>query len=645
MSDLKRNIKFGPLLLLTINAIIGTGIFFVPAIAAGIAGNASIISWLLVGVVSVFIAMCFAELSSIYPKCGGVYEYAKNAFGETTGFITGWMGWVVANITVAMLVVGSFSYLAEIVPIPHNIKIIIAIAFVVGMNLVNIRGINLSIKVLLFFAIATILALWFLISWGVYSVNVGQLINVFNVPSGKIFIAMVFILETFFGWETVSYLSEETENPKKVIPKAMIYGTICVVLFAIAIVAVVLGVLPWETIAASESPLVKAAHVFMPPALIDFVAILIFLNIIGGATAWIITTPRLIFALSRDGLLPKAFSKVHKKYKTPVNAIILQTILTSLILLSGSYFLLLKVLLPLAIVMYIIGAILPVAKLRISKPTAERPFKVPFGTVLPIFITILLLALMAHIELDIILMGGFFILLGLPMYYLMALSTKPKIVKEFIDISDFFMHYTYDIWIPEKIREKIKEHLGELEGKKILDFGCSTGNMSVELAKEVGKEGQIHATEISMGSLNFAKKHAEKHNVHKNIIFLLEDASRRHDFHKTITEMDGVVSIGTLGYLNEPDKVLHELNKRVKPRGKVYFVDYDHVFRVLPTQKWLSDDKKIKKKFKKHGFDVKIEREPGMLWEVIHIYGKKKKNRKKSKTQKKSKKSSKSKNK
>ncbi len=637
MSDLKRDIKFGPLLLLAINAIIGTGIFFVPAIAAGVAGNASIISWILVSIVSIFIAMCFAELSSIYPKCGGVYEYAKNAFGETTGFITGWTGWIVANITVAMLVVGSFSYLAEIVPIPNHIRIIIAIAFVVGMNLVNIRGIDLSIKVLLVFAVATILALWFLISWGVYSVNVSQLINVFNVPAGKIFIAMVFILETFFGWETVSYLSEETKNPKKVIPKAMIYGTICVVLFAIAIVAVVLGVLPWETIAASESPLVKAAQVFMPPALINFVAILIFLNIIGGATAWIITTPRLIFALSRDGLLPKTFSKVHHKYKTPVNAIILQTVLTSLILLSGSYFLLLKVLLPLAIVMYIIGAILPVAKLRISKPTAERTFKVPFGTILPLLITVLLLTLMTHIELDIIIMGGFFILLGLPMYYLMALSTKPKIVKEFIDISDFFMHYTYDMWVPKKIRKQIKTHLGELKGKKILDFGCSTGNMAVELAKEVGEKGKVHATEISMGSLNFAKKHAKKHNVHKNIIFLLEDPSKRHEFHRAIDKMDGVVSIGTIGYLNEPDKVLHELNRRIKPKGKVYFVDYDHVFRVMPTQKWLSSNKEIKKKFRKHGFDVKIDREPGMLWEVIHIYGKKQKNSKKSKKNRKSK--------
>jgi APA family basic amino acid/polyamine antiporter len=536
----------------------------------------------------------------------------------------GWIGWVVANITVAMLVVGSFSYLAAIIPIPSYMRLVIALLFVVGMNVVNVKGIDMSVKVLLFFAATTIMALWFLISWGAYSIDFSQLTNIGWVPKVSIFIAMVFILETFFGWETVAYLSEETKDPGRVIPKAMIYGTIAVVLFAIGIVVVVLGVLPWHITAASESPLVEAANAFMPGGLVNFVAILVFLNIIGGATAWIVTTPRLVFALSRDGLLPGMFSKIHKKYGTPVNAIILQTVLTSLILLSGSYLLLLKVLLPLAIVMYTVGVILAVPLLRYYRPNAKRTFKVPLGKYSPVFIAGLLIVLMTHIELDIILIGGFFILLGLPLYLLMALSFKPNVAKEFIDFSTFLVHYTYDIWIPPKLRKRVRGHFGELKGKKVMELGCSVGKMSAELAKEVGPRGTVHATEVSKRSLKVARKHARNRGVHRNIIFILEDASQRHKIHEAIKDLDGVVSIGTLGYLAEPDKVLKELHTRVNSKGKVYFVDYDHIFRVIPTQEWLSDDEKIKNKFKKNGFDVKIEREPGMLWEVIHIYGKKK---------------------
>jgi len=165
--------------------------------------------------------------------------------------------------------------------------------------------------------------------------------------------------------------------------------------------------------------------------------------------------------------------------------------------------------------------------------------------------------------------------------------------------------------------------MGNLKGKKEMDFGCSVGKMSVELAKEVGPKGKVHATEVSKRSLNVAKKHATNKRA-RNIIFLLEDSAQRHHFHESIKDIDSVVSIGTLGYLNKPDKVLKELHKRVKPRGQVYFVDYDHIFRVIPTQEWLSDNEKIREKFNKNGFDVKIEREPGMLWEIIHIYGKKK---------------------
>ena len=115
--ELKKSISFSVLILLAINAIIGTGIFFVPGIAAAIAGPASIISWIAVAVIAMLIAACFAELVGMFPKAGGVYEYTKQAFGEFGGFLVGWTSWLVANVTIAMLAIGCLAYLSAFFPI------------------------------------------------------------------------------------------------------------------------------------------------------------------------------------------------------------------------------------------------------------------------------------------------------------------------------------------------------------------------------------------------------------------------------------------------------------------------------------------------------------------------------------------------
>jgi APA family basic amino acid/polyamine antiporter/amino acid efflux transporter len=101
--ELKRTIGKKTLLFLSINAMIGTEIFFVPAIAATIAGPASIISWIIMSIIAILISLYFAELVSLFPKAGGVYEYTKQAFGEFPSFMVGWTAWIVASVSIAML--------------------------------------------------------------------------------------------------------------------------------------------------------------------------------------------------------------------------------------------------------------------------------------------------------------------------------------------------------------------------------------------------------------------------------------------------------------------------------------------------------------------------------------------------------------
>ena len=624
--ELKKSISFSVLVLLAINAIIGTGIFFVPGIAAAIAGPASIISWIAVAIIALLVAACFAELVGMFPKAGGVYEYTKQAFGEFGGFLVGWTSWMVANVTIAMLSIGSLEYLTGFFNMSQVLKIIIALGVVVLINYISFRGVDLSVKVLLIFSIVTIMSLWTLMSWGIYYFDFGniQFINLMPHIGEKgllisLVIAMVFILETFFGWETVANLAEETKDAKRVIPKVMMIATAAVIFLAIGVVSVSLGAVNWEILANSNAPLTEVANAIMGTTGGKIMSILIFLNIFGGAAAWIITTPRLVFALARDGLLPRALEKIHPKHQTPYVAIFVQAILSGLIILSGSYKILLELVLPLAIFMYSM-VVVSVTILRFTQPETERTFRVPFGKVMPVALGLVLMFLLGGIEPITTATGAMFVALGIPLYLMRTVESKPLIVQKLLDASASLQKFSYKLFVKPNTHNYILKHFQGFEHRRILNMGTSSGELAKDLSQLVGSQGQIIATDVSTNNLHNATKLAQKHGL-QNVEFILENSDSRHNFHKNVHTLHGATSVGLLGYLAEPEKVLHALNLRMAQRGRIYFVDYDRVFKIFKAPEWLRDDAKINQTFEQAGFKVKVWRNKGIFWDTIHIAG------------------------
>ena len=624
--ELKKSISFSVLILLAINAIIGTGIFFVPGIAAAIAGPASLISWIGVAILAMLVAACFAELVGMFPKSGGVYEYTKQAFGEFGGFLVGWTSWMVANVTIAMLSIGCLEYLTGFFDMSQLFKIGIALGIVALINLISFRGVDLSVKVLLIFSIVTIMSLWTLISWGVYYFDFGniQIINLMPHIGEKglaisLIVAMVYILETFFGWETVANLAEETKDAKHVIPKVMMWGTLAVTLLAIGVVSISLGAVNWEVLANSNAPLTEVANAIMGTTGGKIMTLLIFLNIFGGAAAWIITTPRLIFALARDGLLPKALQKIHPKYQTPYIAIIVQAVLSGMIIISGSYALLLELVLPLAIFMYSM-VVVSVTILRFTQPDTERTFKVPFGKVLPVTLGLVLMFLLGGIEPITTATGAMFVALGVPLYLMRTVESKPLIVQKLLDTSASLQKFSYKLFVKPKTHKYILKHFEGFENRRILNMGSSSGELTKDLSKLVGAQGHIIATDVSTNNLHNATKLAQRHGL-QNVEFILENSDSRHNLHKNVHTIHGATSVGLLGYLPEPEKVLHALNLRMAHRGRIYFIDYDKVFKIFRAPEWLREDHKIQKTFGDAGFKVKVFRDKGFFWETIHIAG------------------------
>jgi|ETNmetMinimDraft_2_1059921.scaffolds.fasta_scaffold20186_1 amino acid transporter/precorrin-6B methylase 2 len=626
MSKLEKVLDFKIILLITINAIMGTGIFFLPALGAQIAGPASIISWIIIAIISIYVSMCFAELVSMFPKAGGIYEYAKQAFGRFTSFILGWITIVAGNVTIAMLIVGAIQYLLPVnAPVA---KIGISILFIVIFNYITYRGMKTSSVMLVAFSIITLATLFSLIIPGLISFHPENLKPFFILPTSAIVLALFYIQETFFGWETTTFLSEETKNPEKVMPKALILGTIIIAIISIVFVTTSLSTIPWQIFGNSVAPLSDLGQMHFGDQAKDVFTLLVYLAIIGSVAGWIVSAPRLLLAMARDRLFITQLASIHPKYKTPYKAIIFQTVLTSALVFigAGAYQTLLLMLLPLVLVMYC-AVLIALVKLRFTKPNLKRPYKAPLGKILPIGVIIILVSMLIMwlvIEenaFGLLRLAFSLIFLGIPLYFMLELYYNPKALRKTYDMLAHVTLATERLSLPMSIRKKTLELLGPVKGKTVLEFGCSVGTLTMPLARAVGKKGKIYATDISKKDIEIVKKRIKKH--HHSHVKAIHDNDHHKQVHPSVPNCDHVVSVGNLAHVNDIHQVLKHMSKRLKKHSRIVFVDYEKFFDLIPNKEWLDKDETIKRTFKNAGFTVNIERKQGLAWRYIFIYGQK----------------------
>lgn len=620
MAELRKAIGHKTLVILTVNAIIGTGIFFLPAIGAKYAGPASLVSWILMSLIAIFISFYFAELVSIFPKSGGVYEYVKNAYGEFWSFIIGWTAWIVANITIAMLIVGALYYVFPMYGM--EFYMLASLAIILFFNFINYRGIELSTKMLLFFGIVTIAAMLAFIVPGMTKVNTANFEPFFVFPASGILLAIYFICETFFGWETTTFLAEEVRESEKVMPKAIIQSTIIISLVSLSIVFVSLGTVGWQDFSEQKVPLnYVATQMFGPEFALAF-AIITFVLIIGTAAGWIISTPRLLYAMARDKVMPSGFHKIHGRHKTPHNAIIFQTIVSSVIILigMGSFQMLLSLLVPLVLVMYSF-VMLSFLKFRKTMPKKKRHFRAPIGKIGPwiiILINIMLIFLWLMEVRDafyIIGMGAMLIFFGIPLYMIIKLQTDQKFIEGFFDRISFVWNRLFPYWYTKNERNKVLDRIKIKKGMAVLDFGCGSGITTKDLAKRLrDNDGMVIAVDLSEKQLEFAKDRTKKQH---NIIYIKEAKS---NFEKN--SFDAVVAVGVLEYLDMPEKKLKPIFRSLKKGGTYSFLSFGKSFG-MPASDFLSSKKNIRKIFRKAGLTPNIKKETKKFTEYWYIWGKK----------------------
>lgn len=622
---LQRKITYWMLVLLTINSIIGEGIFSTPSITTRIAGYGSIYSWFIGAIISILIALCFAELAAVYESAGGIYEYVRRSFGEFAGFLVGWTAWIVANIAIAMLMLSGLNYLSMFFPLGALAKLGIALAFILGLSYVSFKGIDISIKFLIGFSIITVIAILGALAAGIISFNAAGLANfVAIVPATSIFVAVFFVMETFFGWESVTFMSEEAKEPKKNIPKALLLGTVIVSVVSILIVFFMLTSIPISKAASSQSAVLEIAMAALDPKIFLVLFVLALVNIFGSIAMVVIATPRLVYAMARNKMLPDTFATLHPKNNTPYNAILLQVVITCFVVLSNSYLFLLKILLPLAIIMYSI-TILSVTKIN-EKVHRKIRYRVPFHKITPyVIVGLLFAALVMSASFNDILLGVVFVLLGIPLYIIASLGYNEALTKIVHGTTAWLVYRTYKSVISKNIIDHLLNFLSDVTIDRIVDLGCGVGVVTNKIAKSViTPSGKVYGIDYCKPEIEIAKSIAKRQNI-KNVEFHQEDfykLSKNKELSKKLRNLDAFVGIGVLGYIDRLEVILKEMYKRTRTGAKFYFVDYDYPGHLL-DRPFIENDKEIIKTFAKAGFAAKVWRQKKPLITFVHIYGEK----------------------
>lgn len=326
--------------------IIGASIFVQPSEITGQISSITgvFLVWLISGILTFFGALVCAEMASIFTQSGGVYVYLKEAFSPSIGFLWGWaMFWSVHSGIIAAIAVIFSRYVSYFFPMNNVMIRVVSITVIFILSAINYLGVKQGSTLQTLFTLGKIIAIVFIIAAGfALGSRVPEHFAAGDiVPSdfslNNFFLALVAGLFAFGGWHMVTYNSEETINPRKTIPRALMLGTLIVTLCYIAMNAVYMYILPLDSVASSTRIAADAADSLVGFGGGAFMSALVIFSTFGALSGIILCGPRVYYAMARDGLLFRWVGEIHLRYRTPHKAIILQAVWTSVLVATGTY--------------------------------------------------------------------------------------------------------------------------------------------------------------------------------------------------------------------------------------------------------------------------------------------------------------------
>jgi APA family basic amino acid/polyamine antiporter len=395
LSGLPRRIGWFTASCVLVSNVVGSGIFTTTGFMARDLGHPDLILsvWMVAGLIALSGALCYSELGTAFPVAGGEYAYLRLAYGPFVGFLSGWtsftIGFSAAIAAGAVSFVAYFSQLFSLGSEGGMRPTIIALALLWSITGVHLAGVEASgwlQRTLTVLKVATILVLM------AAGVMVGNgdwenltVTDVHVTPGvGLYCISLIFALYAYSGWNAAAYLAGEMTDPGRTIPRTMIGGTLFVVLLYLAMNGFYFYALPVTELA--QPPLLpvayKVASTLLGPDAGRFVTVILCLSIAGAVSAMVWAGPRVYYAMAQDGLLPTWFG--ISPTGTPINAILLQSLWASVLIVSGSFERL--VIYSGTVLMAFTGlAVAAVMILRRQQPNLPRPYHTPLYPFVPGF--------------------------------------------------------------------------------------------------------------------------------------------------------------------------------------------------------------------------------------------------------------------
>ncbi|HMA41889.1 MAG TPA: amino acid permease [Gemmatimonadales bacterium] len=370
---------------MVIGIMVGSGIFRTPGLVAGQLGGPglTLVAWVVGGAVAFAGSLIFAELATRYPRAGGKYVYARDAFGPRVGFVVGWVeGIAIYTAAIAAIGVVCGEYLGRLVGAPERATSLLGVTLVGLFTLINLTGVSSGRWVQNISTAAKLLALLAVIAAALARGDgAGWRTGVPGAPHGAaLAVAFQAVIWTYYGYLDAGKIAEEVVEPSRSLPRIYLGAIAAVTTLYLLLNVAYLQVLPFDRIASSN--LVAAdvmAVLFGSGAGVLFagVALLVVLASLNGN---IFVTPRVIFGLAREGLAPGVLARVNRG-GTPWVAMAFVGVTAMALALGGTFNSLLALSITLILV---VDSIAVLALLVLRRRTPDAPFRTPVYPALPL---------------------------------------------------------------------------------------------------------------------------------------------------------------------------------------------------------------------------------------------------------------------
>lgn len=309
-----KNKKIGLIALtaIVIGNLIGSGVFLLPANLAK-SGSISLFGWVITALGAIFLALIFGKLSSLFPQTGGPHVYAEKAFGERAGFFVAWSYWSFSWLSNPALAVAAVAFLSSVVPISTMEALALELLIMLAVTVINLKSIRLvakleliltALKVILLIVIPMTAFLYFDIN------NLAPFNNTGASNLSALNAVAILTLWSYIGLETGAVPSEEVENPKVNVPKAIIFGVLAATLVYVVGTFAIMGAIPVPVLANSQAPYADIASLILGDTGRVIVSLMAILCVIGTLNGWTLVVGRIAYGAATEGLFPKLFTKL-----------------------------------------------------------------------------------------------------------------------------------------------------------------------------------------------------------------------------------------------------------------------------------------------------------------------------------------------